>query len=315
MSWPVQRARDPGGLVLLGINLYVSSILPPPVERPEVPYTFFREQAGAGNVKEVTSQADEVQGEFRRPVKFPPNGPGEAVTPFRTVRPAFADDQLLDLLIEKVNARPIDAGRPLWQTLLIGFGPNLLLVGVFLLIARRAAAAAGGGGIGGLGRSRAQRYEASSERTTFEDVAGIDEAEDELAEIVGFLHEPDRYRRLGAAIPRGVLLAGLPGTGKTLLARAVAGEADVPFFSLSASGFIEMVVGVGASRVRDLFKAGQGGRPGDHLHRRARRDRPGARRRRRQHRRPRRAGADAQPDPHRDGRLLGCRGRDRARRH
>lgn len=142
MSWPVQRARDPGGLVLLGINLYVSSILPPPVERPEVPYTFFREQAGAGNVKEVTSQADEVQGEFRRPVKFPPNGPGEAVTPFRTVRPAFADDQLLDLLIEKVNARPIDAGRPLWQTLLIGFGPNLLLVGVFLLIARRAAAAA-----------------------------------------------------------------------------------------------------------------------------------------------------------------------------
>jgi len=171
-----------------------------------VPYTFFREQAGAGNVKEVTSQADEVQGEFRRPVKFPPNGPGEAVTPFRTVRPAFADDQLLDLLIEKVNARHIDAGRPLWQTLLIGFGPNLLLVGVFLLIARRAAAAAGGGGIGGLGRSRAQRYEASSERTTFEDVAGIDEAEDELAEIVGNL--VNEAARLAATRGRAAVVPG-----------------------------------------------------------------------------------------------------------
>ena len=110
------------------------------------------------------------------------------------------------------------------------------------------------GGLGGLGRSRAKRYEHSEQRTTFADVAGIDEVKEELAEIVEFLREPERFRRLGATIPKGVLLTGLPGTGKTLLARAVAGEAEVPFFSLSASEFIEMVVGVGASRVRDLFE-------------------------------------------------------------
>jgi hypothetical protein len=105
-----------------------------------------------------------------------------------------------------------------------------------------------------MGRSKAKRYDASEQRVKFSDVAGIDEAEEELVEIVDFLKNPDRYRKLGAAIPKGVLLSGMPGTGKTLLARAVAGEADVPFFSMSASEFIEMVVGVGASRVRDLFE-------------------------------------------------------------
>ena len=110
------------------------------------------------------------------------------------------------------------------------------------------------GGLGGLGRSKAKRYEDSTaSRVTFEDVAGIDEAEGELVELVDFLRNPQKYARLGGTIPRGVLLSGPPGTGKTLLARAVAGEADVPFFSSSASEFIEMVVGVGASRVRDLF--------------------------------------------------------------
>src|ERR1019366_6006596 len=138
-------------------------------------------------------------------------------------------------------------------SLLLGFGPTILLVGLFVLMMRRAAKAAGGGMLGGLGKSKAKRYDASMQRTTFADVAGIDEATDELAEIVGFLKQPDRYRRLGGRIPRGVLLSGPPGTGKTLLARAVAGEADVPFFSISASEFVEMIVGVGASRVRDLF--------------------------------------------------------------
>ena len=117
------------------------------------------------------------------------------------------------------------------------------------------------GGPSGLGRSRAKRYDASDERTTFADVAGIEEAEAELTEVVDFLRDPQRFRALGARIPKGVLLSGPPGTGKTLLARAVAGEADVPFFFVSASEFVEMVVGVGASRVRDLFaqanKAGQ----------------------------------------------------------
>ena len=110
------------------------------------------------------------------------------------------------------------------------------------------------GGLGGLGSSRAKRYEVSNDRTSFDDVAGIEDAEDELVEIVDFLRNPEKYTRLGGAIPKGVLLSGPPGTGKTLLARAVAGEADVPFFSMAASEFIEMVVGVGASRVRDLFE-------------------------------------------------------------
>ena len=112
----------------------------------------------------------------------------------------------------------------------------------------------GGGGIGGLGRSRDTRYEPSETSVTFAEVAGIDEAKAELTEIVDFLKNPERYHRLGGRIPRGVLLSGPPGTGKTLLARAVAGEAGVPFFSLSASEFVEAVVGIGASRVRDLFK-------------------------------------------------------------
>ena len=152
----------------------------------------------------------------------------------------------------EVNARPIDEGRGFLATLLLSFGPTLLIVGLFIYFIRRSAAAAGGGALA-LGRSKAKRYDATDTRVTFDDVAGIDEVEDELKEIVDFLKNPDRYRKLGASFPKGVLLSGQPGTGKTLLARAVAGEADVPFFSLSASEFVEMVVGVGASRVRDLF--------------------------------------------------------------
>ena len=125
-----------------------------------------------------------------------------------------------------------------------------MLVGLFVFFMRRTAM----GGIGGIGRSKAKLADPSARRTTFDDVAGIDDAEEELAEIVDFLRTPERYRRLGATIPKGVLLSGPPGTGKTLLAKAVAGEAEVPFFSLSASEFVEMIVGVGASRVRDLFE-------------------------------------------------------------
>jgi cell division protease FtsH len=132
-----------------------------------------------------------------------------------------------------------------------------------VLLARRAAGVEGGAGaLGGFGRSRARRYEPETgRRTTFADVAGIDEVEDEVAEIVDFLKNPDRYRRLGAMVPKGVLLAGPPGTGKTLLARAVAGEADVPFYFVSASEFIEFIVGVGASRVWDLFETAKANAP------------------------------------------------------
>ena len=171
--------------------------------------------------------------------------------------PSYANQNQLAAKLDRQrvdqNAKSIDVPRPLWQTFVFGFGPTLLLVGAFIWMMRRAAASAGGG-LMGIGRSKAKRYDASAQRVTFNDVAGIDEAEEELVEIVDFLKNPDRYRRLGGQIPRGVLLSGQPGTGKTLLARAVAGEADVPFFSLSASEFVEMIVGVGASRVRDLFQ-------------------------------------------------------------
>ena len=151
-----------------------------------------------------------------------------------------------------VNAEPLDRGSPWWQGLLFGFGPTILFIALLFWLMRRASNAQGGV-LGSFGRSRARRYEPSAERVTFADVAGIDEAKAELSEVVDFLRQPDRYRRLGARIPHGVLLSGPPGTGKTLLAKAVAGEANVPFFSISASEFVEAIVGVGASRVRDLF--------------------------------------------------------------
>jgi cell division protease FtsH len=155
-----------------------------------------------------------------------------------------------------INAKPVDEARSPLLTLLLSFGPTILLIGAFIWFTRRAAAGAGGG-LFGLGKSRAKRYDqtaAGDNKVTFADVAGIDEAKAELVEIVDFLKDPQKYSRLGGTAPKGVRLVGAPGTGKTLLAKAIAGEAGVPFFSMGASEFVEMIVGVGASRVRDLFK-------------------------------------------------------------
>jgi cell division protease FtsH len=243
-------------LVFLAANWLLMNVLAPGSSRIDVPYTFFKEQVRAGNVEEVTSKGDEIQGVFHKAVTYPASGPESRTgRQFETQRPAFASQGLEELLESKgviVNARPLEEGRPL-LTLLLGFGPTLLLIGAFIWMSQRASA---GGGAFGLGRSRAKRYNAEQQqqRVTFEDVAGIDEAEAELVEIVDFLKNPAKYQRLGGTVPKGVLLVGAPGTGKTLLARAVAGQAGVPFFSLSASEFVEMIVGVGAARVRDLFK-------------------------------------------------------------
>jgi cell division protease FtsH len=252
-------------LALLLLNWVLSALLVRPPERTEVPYTLFRAQVEAGNVGSVTGIEDEIQGEFKNPVRVGEGDQGQEVTRFSTRRPAFAaDDNLWELLTSKnvqVSAEP-PPGPSLLERILLGFGPTLLLVGLFVLLARRATAGGAAGGLGGFGRSRARRYEPETgRRTTFADVAGIDEVEDEVAEIVDFLKNPDRYRRLGAMVPKGVLLAGPPGTGKTLLARAVAGEADVPFYFVSASEFIEFIVGVGASRVRDLFETAKKNAP------------------------------------------------------
>ena len=223
--------------------------------RPAVPYSFFHREVVAGHVDHVTARGDAIQGTFDHPLAYP-GGKGKKATLFETRVPAFGGGNLTSLLLRKgvvVDAQP-PQGRPFWQTLLLGFGPTVLFMLLLFWLMRRMASGAGGG-LSGIGRIRARRYRPDrEERVTFDDVAGIDEAEGELVEIVDFLRNPDRYRRLGGAIPRGVLLSGQPGTGKTLLARALAGEADVPFFSLSASEFVEMIVGVGASRVRDLFE-------------------------------------------------------------
>ena len=241
---------------MLALNWIIAEAVQAGPPRADVSYTFFRQQVQAKNVVEITSRADTIEGQFRTPVRYPPGDENaEQVQRFSTARPAFADDELMQLLLQNgvdVNARPADE-VPLWQQLVFGFGPTILLLGLLVWFYRRSLAG-GLGGVGGMVRSRARLYKPEEgPRTTFADVAGIDEVKTEVQEIVDFLKNPERYRRLGAAIPKGVLLTGPPGTGKTLLARAVAGEADVPFFFVSASEFIEMIVGVGAGRVRDLF--------------------------------------------------------------
>jgi cell division protease FtsH len=243
-------------LLLLVVNWVLVAVFAPEKERIRVPYTpTFLEEVRDDNVKEISSEGETVKGEFKQEVKYN----DQQAKDFETEVPTFADTDQLSKLLEDhdvtVNASP-PGERSLLETLLFSFGPTLLLVAIFIWLARRAvrgAGAGGGGMLGQFGRTRARRVESGEQSVTFKDVAGIDEAEEELVEVVDFLRDPEKYGKLGARIPRGVLLTGPPGTGKTLLARAVAGEAGVPFFSSSASEFIEAIVGVGASRVRDLF--------------------------------------------------------------
>ncbi len=242
-------------VALFFLNWVLVQIFAPPAERITVPYSpTFLTEVRESNVKEISSTGETVKGEFRKDVSYD----GDKAKNFETEVPTFAnEDELANLLEENdvvVSAQP-PGERSLLETILFSFGPTILLVAIFIWLFRRAAQSAGGGGmLGQFGRSRARRVEPETQTVTFDDVAGIDEAKSELAEVVDFLRNPDRYRKLGARIPRGVLLQGPPGTGKTLLARAVAGEAGVPFFSASASEFIEAIVGIGASRVRDLFQ-------------------------------------------------------------
>jgi cell division protease FtsH len=240
-------------LALLAFNFYVGSRATQPPSRVRVPYSpFFLEQVNAGHVKEITSKGTAIQGTFTQKLQYAGSKP---TTRFETEIPAFANNDALSRLLEQkrvvVNAQPLDTGAPWWLNLLLGFGPTILFVFLLFWLLRRAGSVQNA--LGSFGRSRARRYTPSGDRITFADVAGIEEAKAELTEVVDFLRHPDKYRKLGGRIPHGVLLSGAPGTGKTLLARAVAGEADVPFFSMAASEFVEAIVGVGASRVRDLF--------------------------------------------------------------
>src|SRR5271154_2868962 len=229
-------------------------------ERVTIPFSpYFLTQVKGDTVETIASKGDTIQGKFRTKLKYPIND--EKATPtklFATQVPSFWNGAQLSALLQekgvRINAESTTTSESLLAEILLGFGPTLLIVGLFVLIYKRAAKSAGGmGALGNFGKSQARRVDPEKIRVTFDDVAGIDEAKAELSEMVDFLRNPERYGSLGGRMPHGVLLSGEPGTGKTLLARAVAGEAHAAFFSISASEFIEAIVGVGASRVRDLF--------------------------------------------------------------
>jgi cell division protease FtsH len=248
-------------VALFAINYWVGSSATKTASRVRVPYSpFFVDQISGGNIGEITSKGTAIQGTFKQARSFEGS---KATTRFETEIPAFANTDALSKSLQQarvvVNAKPLQTSLPWWENLLLNFGPTLLFLGLLILLFRRAGNAQSL--LGSFGRSSARRYQPGGGRVTFADVAGIEEAKAELAEVVDFLREPGKYRRLGGRIPHGVLLSGEPGTGKTLLARAVAGEADVPFFSMAASEFVEAIVGVGASRVRDLFKQAKAAAP------------------------------------------------------
>src|SRR4051794_22139322 len=253
--------------VLLVINYLSATLLASGKQHSvTIPYSpTFLGEVKKGNVVQVSTQGATVDGEFKNPIRYP-DQKADATKNFETEIPSFELYQgagLTQTLIDnnvKLSAEPINQGNGFFTNLILGFGPVILLVFLFVWLSRRAA---GGqmGALGAFGRSRARRVEGDQTMVTFKDVAGIDEAKGELTEVVDFLKNPQKYQRLGGRIPRGVLLAGRPGTGKTLLARAVAGEAEAPFFSISASEFVEAIVGIGASRVRDLFKQAKDAAP------------------------------------------------------
>lgn len=255
-------------LLLLAVNYFlVTSLFPGPKGPESISYTTFRAELAKGNVEAIHTQGDEIDGKFKSPIEWKsetaegqPAPKVRSVGNFKTILPRFVDPGLETELIARgvdIRATPIQAGSNPLLTVLVSFGPALLIIGIYVWLFRRAAKQGGGmlGGLGGMGKSKARRFDMEADtKVTFDDVAGIDEAENELVEIVDFLKNPEKYTRLGGTAPKGVLLVGAPGTGKTLLARAVAGEAEVPFFSMSGSEFVEMIVGVGAARVRDLFQ-------------------------------------------------------------
>ncbi len=273
-AWPPRRMWLIFLLVLV-VNFAVTRLFAPGAQAPiTVPYTVFKQEVTKNNVESIYSRGEVIEGRFATAVTYPqPSGKPVATdasaaaraaprtgSAFKTTLPSFVDPGLEALLIDhkvEISAVPIQSGGKPFVTFLLSVGPALLIIGFYVWLFRRAAQKGGGigGALMGIGRSTARRYDTERDKkVTFDDVAGIDDAESQLVEIVEFLKAPEKYTRLGGTAPKGVLLVGAPGTGKTLLAKAVAGEAGVPFFSMSAAELVEMIVGVGAARVRDLFK-------------------------------------------------------------
>jgi cell division protease FtsH len=258
--------------ILLVWNLLI--FLPVGSQAVDLPYSDFVAQVRQGNVHEVEFSGQKITGQFNSAVTWPPAADAPAASgqatetasitssSFTTVMPPTNDAELLPLLQARkvtVTAKDTTSSPGILSTLLVSLLPTVLLIGLFYFSGR--SMMKNGQNVLGFGGSRAKRYDPERPSVTFADVAGEDEAKVELTEIVDFLKAPDRYRKLGARLPRGVLLVGPPGVGKTLMARAVAGEAHVAFFSISGSEFVEMFVGVGASRVRDLFKQAKAAAP------------------------------------------------------
>ncbi len=272
---PPNTARKPTGaggpptppwlwLIVVGmLGLIFWQVVPKPEQ--EVPYyPWFTEQLDKKNVKTVTISGTEFRGELFQEAPFSqPSGSTSNVRKFYTYVPH--EDMILPTVerIEKGNGKiiatpPNQAGGLAWIMLIL---PMVFVFGIVWLMMRRARDQFDGGILGSFVKSPAKRHDKSKQRTTFEEVAGLENAKAELQEIVEFLKTPEKFQRLGGRIPKGVLLVGPPGSGKTLLARAVAGEAGVPFYSISGSEFIQMFVGVGASRVRDMFKTAKDNSP------------------------------------------------------
>jgi len=225
------------------IILLWSLLQSPAVAKKDVTFSQFMTDAEQGNVDEVTIQENQLRGKYKD---------GQT---FKTVLPGGYNDLIKILRDNKVNIIVKDSARSPIFTILMSWFPFLIIILFWVFMMRQMQA--GGNKAMSFGKSRAKLFSGQQKKLTFKDVAGVEEAEEELGEIIEFLKEPRKFQRLGGRIPKGVLLVGAPGTGKTLLARAVAGEADVPFFSISGSDFVEMFVGVGASRVRDLFDQGK----------------------------------------------------------
>jgi cell division protease FtsH len=249
------------GLIVLLLDLFYGSFVKQAAERgAEISYTRFRDELAAGNVKKVTLRGNNVRGEFRAKVALPvvldQKGETVSTTLFNCNLPSMGDQTLLpELSARKVEVLVLPADGSAAGNLFLYLLPWLLIIGVWWFIMRGMKSQGPGAMMGGFARSGAKAYSSEHISVTFADVAGMEEAKLELREVVEYLKDPNKFKQIGGKVPKGVLLVGPPGTGKTLLARAVAGEAGVPFYSISASAFIEMFVGVGASRVRDLFSS------------------------------------------------------------
>jgi cell division protease FtsH len=234
----------------------------PNMMRPQarkISYSRFKKQVTKGKVSSITVQDNKISGIFKEPVELGSDENKFQIKNFKTILPSFGDSELLSLLEKnEVTIKAESEERSWFVTLLISLLPWVLIIGFFVWSSKRLQERMGGfakgGGPFGFGKSKAKLYQRSSSDVSFKDVAGLRNAKKELNEIVEYLKDPTKFKSLGGELPKGILLVGPPGTGKTLMARAVAGEADVPFYSISGSEFIEMFVGVGASRVRDMFE-------------------------------------------------------------